>query len=78
MLVSMDVFIVEIVECLGIDGEVKYRLGGKGFVLRLLRAIGSKDLMCSSVGPGICMDEDGSTSSESSVMPLNVEALRVA
>ena len=54
------------------------RLGGKGFPRRLLRAMGSKDLICSSDGPGTCRDDDGSTSSESSVMPLNVEALRVA
>ena len=53
-----------------------YRLGGNCFSRRLLRAIGSNDLICSSEGPGICMEEEGSTSSESSVMPLNVEALR--
>ncbi len=38
--------------------------------------MGSNDLICSSVGPGICMDDDGSTSSDSSVMPLNVDDLR--
>lgn len=57
--------------------ELGYRLGGRGFSRRLLRAMGSNDLMCSSVGPGIGRDDDGSTSSESSVMPLKVEALRV-
>ena len=54
-----------------------YRLGGNCFSRRLLRAMGSKVLICSSEGPGICIEEEGSTSSESSVMPLNVEALRV-
>ena len=53
-----------------------YRLGGKRFFRRLLRAIGSKDAMCSAVGPGVCIEDKGSTSSESSVMPLKVEALR--
>lgn len=53
------------------------RLEGNCFSRRLLRAIGSNCLMCSSEGPGICMEDVGSTSSESSVMPLNVEAFRV-
>lgn len=54
-----------------------YRLDGKGVFRRLLLAIGSNDARCSSEGPGICIEEDGSTSSESSVMPLKVDALRL-
>ncbi len=54
-----------------------YRLDGKGVFLRLLRAMGSNDAMCSSEGPGICIEDNGSTSSESSVMPLKVDALRL-
>ena len=53
-----------------------YRLGGNGFSRRRLRAMGSKDLMCSSEGPGICMEDEGSTSSEVSLIPLRVEARR--
>ena len=33
--------------------------------------------MCSSEGPGIGIEDMGSTSSESSVMPLKVDALRL-
>lgn len=54
-----------------------YRLDGKGVFRRLLRAMGSNDAMCSDEGPGICIEDDGSTSSESSVMPLKVDALRL-
>ena len=54
-----------------------YRLDGKGVFRRLLRAIGSNEARCSSEGPGICIEDDGSTSSESSVMPLKVDALRL-
>lgn len=71
----------------GIDGVVgcvmcmwsaeAYRLDGRGVFRRLLRAMGSNDARCSSEGPGICIEDDGSTSSESSVMPLKVDALRL-
>lgn len=54
-----------------------YRLDGKGVLRRLLLAIGSNDARCSSDGPGTCIEDDGSTSSESSVMPLKVDALRL-
>jgi len=57
---------------------VTCRLGGNWVFRLLLLAMGSNDLRCSSEGPGVAMDEEGSTSSESSVMPLNVEALRAA
>lgn len=58
-------------------GEEKtYRLDGKGVLRRLLLAIGSKAARCSAVGPGTCIEDDGSTSSESSAMPLKVDALR--
>ena len=62
---------------LDVSSAKAYRLDGKGVFRRLLRAIGSNDARCSSEGPGICMEDDGSTSSESSVMPLKVDALRV-
>ena len=52
------------------DGSFRSRL--------LLRIIGSKVLSCSAEGPGIRKEEEGSTSSESSVMPSIVEALRAA
>lgn len=69
----------EVGEDLGVRSWMwAHRLGGKGFSRRLLLAMGSKALRCSSEGPGICMEDDGSTSSESSVIPLNVEALRAA
>lgn len=58
-------------------GKEAYRLDGKGVFRRLLRAIGSNEAMCSSEGPGICIEDIGSTSSESSVMPLKVDALRL-
>lgn len=53
------------------------RLDGDCFLRRLVRAMGLKRLMCSSEGPGVCIEEVGSTSSDSSVMPSNVDALRV-
>lgn len=53
-----------------------YRLDGKGVLRRLLLAIGSNAARCSSDGPGTCIEDDGSTSSESSAMPLKVDALR--
>lgn len=64
----------------GCDVEVcmvAYRLDGKGVFRRLLRAMGSNEAMCSDEGPGVCIEDDGSTSSESSVMPLKVDALRL-
>ena len=61
---------------MGQGGEETYRLDGKGFLRRLVLAIGSNDARCSSDGPGTCIEDNGSTSSESSVMPLKVDALR--
>ena len=58
-------------------GKRTYRLDGKGVFRLLVLAIGSKDARCSSDGPGTCIEDDGSTSSESSVMPLKVDALRL-
>ena len=55
-----------------------YRLGGSCRSRFLLLINGLKLLRSSSEGPGICKEEEGSTSSESSVMPSNVEALRTA
>ena len=54
-----------------------YRLEGKGVLRRLVLSIGLNDAICSSDGPGTCIEDDGSTSSESSVMPLKVDALRL-
>ena len=62
----------------GKEWREMYRLGGNCFSRRLVRAIGSKDLMCSSEGPPMCIDDCGSTSSESSVMPLKLEAFLLA
>ena len=59
-----------------VQGE-SYRLGGNCVFRRLERPIGSKAFICSSEGPGPWREDDGSTSSESSVMPLKVEALRL-
>ena len=53
------------------------RLGGNWLLRRLLRAIGSNLWMCSSEGPATWREDSGTTSSDSSVMPLKVEALRV-
>ncbi len=52
------------------NGKGLYRLGGNLSFRRLLRAIGSNCFICSAVGPGIGKEEDGSTSSESSVAPV--------
>ena len=62
---------------LEVGGKKTYRLDGKGVLRRLVLAIGSKDVRCSCDGPGTCIEDDGSTSSESSVMPLKVDALRL-
>ena len=49
--------------------EKNYRLGGN-WVLRVrLRSTGLKDSMIEGEGPGMWNEEEGSTSSESSVMP---------
>ena len=67
----------------GLDGwccrrrVVTDRLGGNWLLRRLLRAIGLNLWMCSSDGPGTWREDSGTTSSDSSVMPLNVDALRV-
>ena len=53
------------------------RLGGNWLLRRLLRAMGLNLWMCSSEGPGTWREDSGTTSSDSSVMPLKVEALRV-
>ena len=47
-----------------------YRLDGNGVFRRRVRAMGSNDAQCSSEGPGVCIEDIGSTSSDSSVMPL--------
>lgn len=60
---------------MGKDGET-YRLDGNCVLRRLLLAIGSNAARCSSDGPGTSIEDDGSTSSESSAMPLKVDALR--
>ena len=62
---------------LEVGGKKTYRLDGNCFLRRLVLAIGSKDARCSGDGPGTCIEDDGSTSSESSVMPLKVDALRL-
>ena len=67
----------------GLDGwccrrrVVTDRLGGSWLLRRLLRAIGLNLWMCSSDGPGTWREDSGTTSSDNSVMPLNVDALRV-
>lgn len=53
------------------------RLGGNWLLRRLLRAIGLNLWICSSEGPDTWREDSGTTSSDSSVMPSNVEALRV-
>ena len=47
-----------------------YRLDGNGAFRARVRATGSKDLMASGEGPEAAREEDGETSSESSVVPL--------
>ncbi len=59
-----------------LDAET-YRLDGKGVLRRPVRAMGSNDARCSSEGPGVCIEDNGSMSSESSVMPLKVDAVRL-
>lgn len=66
-----------VIEWLKVQSAEADLLDGKGVFRRLLRAMGSNDARCSSEGPGVCIEDKGSTSSESSVMPLKVDALRL-
>lgn len=56
-------------------GKRLYRLRGRGILRALDLLTGSNDCTMLSVGPGVVSEEEGSTSSESSSIPL--EAARV-
>lgn len=51
-------------------GDKVYRLRGRGTLRALDFLTGSKDCTMLSVGPGVVSEEEGSTSSESSSIPL--------
>lgn len=55
------------------EGVKVYRLRGRGTLRALDFLTGSNDCTMFSVGPGIVSEEDGSTSSESSVISLYEE-----
>ena len=54
----------------GFWGRREYRLDGSRRLRFLLRRTGSKDSIICSVGPGIESEDIGSTSSESSSIPV--------
>ena len=58
------------------DGWMTYRLGGSLNLRLRLRAMGSKEFMASSEGPGVDREDDESASSDASVELVRVEACR--